>query len=92
MVRDGLFKDVHAALAWHPAPIAATGAIWTAANNGIRITFRGRTAHAGNSPWDGRSAVDAAELLPMPSTRCASTCCRLLEFTISMRRRGLRQM
>lgn len=62
MVRDGLFRDVDAALAWHPAPIAATGAIRTAANNGIRITFRGRTAHAGNSPWDGRSAVDAAEL------------------------------
>ncbi|MCX7305545.1 MAG: peptidase dimerization domain-containing protein [Hyphomicrobiales bacterium] len=62
MVRDGLFKDVDAALAWHPAPIAATGAIRTAANNGIRIIFRGRTAHAGNSPWDGRSAVDAAEL------------------------------
>ncbi len=28
----------------------------------IRIMFRGRTAHAGNSPWDGRSALDAAEL------------------------------
>lgn len=62
MVRDGLFKDVDAALAWHPAPIAATGAIRTAANNGIRVTFRGKTAHAGNTPWDGRSAVDAAEL------------------------------
>jgi len=62
MVRDGLFDDVDAALAWHPAPIAATGAVRTAANNGIRIIFRGRTAHAGNSPWDGRSALDAAEL------------------------------
>jgi aminobenzoyl-glutamate utilization protein B len=62
MVRDGLFNDVDAALAWHPAPIAATGAIRTAANNGIRITFSGRTAHAGNTPWDGRSALDAAEL------------------------------
>jgi aminobenzoyl-glutamate utilization protein B len=62
MVRDGLFDDVDAALAWHPAPVAATGAIRTAANNGIRITFRGKTAHAGNTPWDGRSALDAAEL------------------------------
>jgi aminobenzoyl-glutamate utilization protein B len=62
MVRDGLFDDVDAALAWHPAPVAATGAIRTAANNGIRISFRGRTAHAGNTPWDGRSALDAAEL------------------------------
>jgi aminobenzoyl-glutamate utilization protein B len=62
MVRDGLFKDVDAALAWHPAPIAATGAVRTAANNGIRISFHGKTAHAGNSPWDGRSALHAAEL------------------------------
>ncbi len=62
MVRDGLFADVDAALAWHPAPVAATGAVRTAANDGIRVIFRGRTAHAGNSPWDGRSALKAAEL------------------------------
>jgi aminobenzoyl-glutamate utilization protein B len=62
MVRDGLFADVDAALAWHPAPGAATGAVRTAANDGIRVTFRGRTAHAGNTPWDGRSALDAAEV------------------------------
>ena len=62
MVRDGLFSDVDVALAWHPAPVAATGAVRTAANDGIRVIFRGRTAHAGNSPWDGRSALDAAEL------------------------------
>ena len=62
MVRDGLFKDVDAALAWHPAPVAVTGAVRTSANDGIRVKFHGRTAHAGNSPWDGRSALDAAEL------------------------------
>jgi aminobenzoyl-glutamate utilization protein B len=62
MVRDGLFADVDAALAWHPAPVAATGAVRTAANDAIRVIFRGRTAHAGNTPWDGRSALDAAEL------------------------------
>lgn len=62
MVRDGLFNDVDAALAWHPAPVAAVGGVRTAANNGIRISFHGKTAHAGNTPWDGRSALDAAEL------------------------------
>ncbi len=61
-VRDGLFDDVDVALAWHPAPVAATGAVRTAANDAIRIMFRGRTAHAGVSPWDGRSALKAAEL------------------------------
>jgi aminobenzoyl-glutamate utilization protein B len=60
--RDGLFDDLDAALAWHPTPVAATGAISTAANNGIRIKFRGVTAHAGISPWQGRSAQKAAEL------------------------------
>jgi aminobenzoyl-glutamate utilization protein B len=61
-VRDGLFDDVDVALAWHPAPLAGTGAIRTSANNAMRIMFRGRTAHAGKSPWDGRSALKAAEL------------------------------
>jgi aminobenzoyl-glutamate utilization protein B len=61
-VRDGYFDDVDVAIAFHPAPVAATGSIRTAANNGIRIMFHGETAHAGNSPWDGRSALKAAEL------------------------------
>jgi aminobenzoyl-glutamate utilization protein B len=62
-VRDGLFDDVDAALAWHPAPIAATGEISTAAMVAINVRFNGRTAHAGNTPWDGRSALKGAELL-----------------------------
>ncbi len=62
MARDGLFDDCDACLAWHPAPVAATGAVKTAAGNAMKIIFRGRTAHAGNSPWDGRSALKAAEL------------------------------
>ncbi|MEI6100059.1 MAG: amidohydrolase, partial [Alphaproteobacteria bacterium] len=60
--RDGLFDDVDAALAWHPAPIAATGAVRTAANDSVRVKFRGRSAHAGAAPWEGRSALDAAQL------------------------------
>jgi aminobenzoyl-glutamate utilization protein B len=61
-VRDGLFDDVDAALAWHPAPAALVGEVSTAANVAIKARFRGRTAHAGNTPWDGRSALKAAEL------------------------------
>ena len=62
MVRDGYFDDCDVAIAFHPAPVAVTGAIKTAANDAIRVMFRGRTAHAGNTPWDGRSALKAAEL------------------------------
>lgn len=62
MARDGLFDDLDACIAWHPAPFAGTGVIKTAATNNIKIRFQGRTAHAGNTPWDGRSALKAAEL------------------------------
>jgi aminobenzoyl-glutamate utilization protein B len=62
MVRDGYFDDCDVAIAFHPAPVAVTGAVKTSANNAIRVMFRGRTAHAGNTPWDGRSALKAAEL------------------------------
>jgi len=62
MARDGLFDDLDAALAWHSAPVAIVGAVRTAANNNIEIEFFGKTAHAGVAPWEGRSALHAAEL------------------------------
>lgn len=62
MARDGLFGDLDAALAWHPAPMNATGLLRTAAVNMLRITWTGRTAHAGVDPWEGRSALKGAEL------------------------------
>lgn len=62
MARDGLFDDLDAALAWHPAPMTAVGLVRTAAVNMIRIRFSGRTAHAGVDPWEGRSALKGAEL------------------------------
>lgn len=62
LAKAGLFDDLDAALAWHPAPVAVTGTVVTAANRKIRVSWKGKTAHAGNTPWDGRSALDAAEL------------------------------
>lgn len=62
MVRAGLFDDVDAALSWHSAPVAGTGNIRMTANRKMKVLFKGRTAHAGNSPWEGRSALDALEL------------------------------
>lgn len=62
MARDGLFDDLDAALAWHPAPMTGVGLVRTAAVNMIRIRFSGRTAHAGVDPWEGRSALKGAEL------------------------------
>jgi aminobenzoyl-glutamate utilization protein B len=62
MARDGLFDDLDAALAWHPAPIAAAGLVRLAAFDMVKVVFRGRSAHAGNAPWEGRSALKAAEM------------------------------
>ena len=62
MARDGLFDDLDAALAWHSAPVALVGEVRTAANNYLEIEFFGKTAHAGVAPWEGRSALHAAEL------------------------------
>ncbi len=62
MARDGLFDDLDACLAWHSAPVAATGLARTAAVNNVSVEFHGRTAHAGTDPWNGRSALDALEL------------------------------
>ncbi|MFO1104694.1 MAG: amidohydrolase [Amaricoccus sp.] len=62
MARDGLFDDLDAALAWHPAPFAGAGLVRLAALNKIKVRFHGRTAHSGNSPWEGRSALKGAEM------------------------------
>jgi aminobenzoyl-glutamate utilization protein B len=62
MARDGLFNDLDACLHWHPAPIAAVMNVRLSAANLMTIEFRGQTAHAGNEPWSGRSAVHAMEL------------------------------
>ena len=62
MARDNLFADLDAALAWHPAPLAGAGLVRLAGLDKIQVRFHGRTAHAGNSPWEGRSALKAAEM------------------------------
>ncbi|HCI4647846.1 TPA: amidohydrolase [Klebsiella quasipneumoniae subsp. similipneumoniae] len=62
MAREGLFNDLDACLAWHPAPMTGTGLLKTSAVNMFRIKFHGKTAHAGVAPWEGRSALKGAEL------------------------------
>lgn len=62
MARDGYFNDVDAMLHWHPYEQALIANGKSAAQSVMYIEFRGKTAHAGNAPWLGRSALDAAEL------------------------------
>ena len=65
-VRAGLFKDVDAVLGSHVADEFATGYGQTFAPQGlvsVQYFFHGKTAHAAGAPWDGRSALDAVELM-----------------------------
>ncbi len=62
MVREGLFRDVDVALAWHPADRTHADMQGGQALVDVIVEFHGRTAHAAFDPWNGRSALDAAEL------------------------------
>jgi aminobenzoyl-glutamate utilization protein B len=64
-VRAGVFKDVDVVLFTHVGnnlntswgQSAATGLV------SVEYTFRGESAHAAGAPWQGRSALDAVELM-----------------------------
>ena len=63
MVRDGVFDGLDAVLSHHPGSTNTSGLGSTNAVNSIKFHFHGAAAHAGGSPDQGRSALDAAELM-----------------------------
>jgi len=63
MLRAGLFRDVDAAIAWHPSDRNEVNAGTTLANIGAKFRFRGHAAHASASPHEGRSALDGVEAM-----------------------------
>jgi aminobenzoyl-glutamate utilization protein B len=64
MVRAGLFKDIDAVIDNHARDYFGTyhGVMGNAVYSTI-FTFKGITAHSAGSPWDGRSALDAVEIM-----------------------------
>src|SRR5215470_17582065 len=65
-VRAGLFKDVDIMLGCHVDHDFATNWGQPERNSGlvsVQYFFHGRAAHAAGSPWSGRSALDAVELM-----------------------------
>jgi aminobenzoyl-glutamate utilization protein B len=62
MARAGLFDGLDAVLAWHPSDETQADMVSSQAMVSLIVEFEGRTAHAAGDPWNGRSAVDAAEL------------------------------
>lgn len=64
-VRAGMFKGVDANIFAHVDSQLATqwGPMAMTAALSVEYTFTGRTAHAAANPWDGKSALDAVELM-----------------------------
>lgn len=63
MVREGCFKDVDCAISYHPSRRNDILCKSQSAKIGIIFDYEGKTAHAGATPYDGRSALDAVEAL-----------------------------
>ena len=63
MARDGMFRDLDAALTWHPGDTNEVTVGSDAACVQFEYTFTGIAAHAAGDPEHGRSALDAAELM-----------------------------
>ena len=61
MAAAGLFKGFDAIIDWHPYFLNQVLYDTCNAYFNVKYHFQGRTAH-GNSPWEGRSALDAAVL------------------------------
>lgn len=64
MVNAGLFKDVDVMLSSHIA--SEFGTTYGPSGSGLvstQYSFHGRSAHSAGSPWAGRSALDAVELM-----------------------------
>lgn len=58
-----VFDDLDVAVTWHPFDKnRVSNDIWQSIDTKY-YTFHGRTAHAAKAPEDGRSALDAAELM-----------------------------
>ncbi len=58
-----MFDGADAAITWHPGTANMVHDSAYLANASAHFYFKGRTAHAGNAPEQGRSALDAVELM-----------------------------
>jgi aminobenzoyl-glutamate utilization protein B len=63
MVQRGVFDDVDAAITWHPAMMNSVFTFNVLARSMIIFKFQGISAHAAANPFNGRSALDAVELM-----------------------------
>lgn len=62
MARAGVFNDLDVCLDWHPDYENKANMQSTQAIVSYTVKFKGKSAHAAADPWNGKSALDAAEL------------------------------
>jgi aminobenzoyl-glutamate utilization protein B len=64
-VREGVFKDVDVVIFTHVGNNLATSWGQSSATGlvSVEYTFKGESAHSAGAPWQGRSALDAVELM-----------------------------
>ena len=65
MARDGVFDQLDAAITWHPEDCNKVANKRFLGNYQVLYKFDGKAAHASASPYKGRSALDAVELMNM---------------------------
>ena len=63
MLRDGYFRDDDVIFAWHPGQMTLVPYGTSMALVNAKFRFRGSAAHAAAQPYEGRSALDAVELM-----------------------------
>jgi aminobenzoyl-glutamate utilization protein B len=63
MVRDGCFNEVDAVICHHPSSMNSVSLRSSLSVNSAKFHFYGKASHAGGSPEQGRSALDAVELM-----------------------------
>jgi aminobenzoyl-glutamate utilization protein B len=63
MARAGLFDGVDACLSHHPSSMNTAGLGSSNSVNNVKFHFYGKTSHAAGSPEQGRSSLDAVELM-----------------------------
>ena len=63
MVREGCFEDVDAVLSHHPGDMNCATLKSCLSLDSVKFIFTGKSAHAGGSPHQGKSALDAVELM-----------------------------
>lgn len=62
MARAGVFNDLDICLDWHPHYENLANMQSSQAVVSYTVKFKGKSAHAAADPWNGKSALDAAEL------------------------------